>query len=77
MANVPVYKHKNFSVAVLKRFCINKHPLEKRIMRVVSSEVVRAHHVPRHNTPTHNILSTAPQLNISQKAIGTLPKMAM
>jgi hypothetical protein len=32
----------------------------------------RAHHVTRHNTPIHNILLTAPQLNISQKALGTL-----
>jgi hypothetical protein len=32
-----------------------------------------AHHMTRHNTPIHNILSTAPQLNISQKALGTLP----
>jgi hypothetical protein len=31
-----------------------------------------AHHVTRLNTPIHNILSTAPQLNISQKALGTL-----
>jgi hypothetical protein len=41
---------------------------------VVSSGVVRgAHHVTRHNTPIHNILLTAPQLSISQKALGTLP----
>src|SRR5215475_4443453 len=34
------------------------------------SDVVRgAHHVTR-----HNILSTAPQLSISQKALGTLPE---
>jgi hypothetical protein len=40
----------------------------------VSSDVVLgAHHVTRHNTPIHNILSTAPQLNISQTALGTLP----
>jgi hypothetical protein len=32
--------------------------------RVVSSDVVR----------THNILSTATQLSISQKALGTLPE---
>jgi hypothetical protein len=39
----------------------------------VSRDVVRtAHHVTRHNTPIHNILSTAPQLSISQKALGTL-----
>jgi hypothetical protein len=41
---------------------------------VVSSDVVRgAHHVIRHCTPIHSILSTAPQLSISQKALGTLP----
>jgi hypothetical protein len=32
------------------------------------------HHVTRHNTPIHNILSTVPQLSISQKALGTLPE---
>jgi hypothetical protein len=32
------------------------------------------HHVSRHNTPIHNIISTAPQLNISQKTLGTLPE---
>jgi hypothetical protein len=42
---------------------------------VVSGDVMRtAHHVTRHNTPVHNILSTAPQLSISQKALGTLPE---
>ena len=42
---------------------------------VVSSDVVRgAHHVTRHNAPIHNILSTAQQLSISQKALGTLPE---
>jgi hypothetical protein len=35
---------------------------------------VRVHHVTRHNTPIHNILPTAPQLIISQKALGTLPE---
>jgi hypothetical protein len=28
----------------------------------------------RHNPPIHNILSTAPQLSIFQKALGTLPE---
>jgi hypothetical protein len=32
----------------------------------------RVDHVTGHNTPIHNILSTAPQLSISQKALGTL-----
>jgi hypothetical protein len=39
----------------------------------VSSDVVRGD-LTRHNTPIHNILSTAPQLIISQKALGTLPE---
>jgi hypothetical protein len=33
-----------------------------------------AHHVTRHNTPIHNILSTASQLSISQKALEMLPE---
>jgi hypothetical protein len=36
--------------------------------------IIREHHVTRHNTPIQNILSTAPQLNISQKALETLPE---
>jgi hypothetical protein len=40
----------------------------------VSSDVMRdAHHVTRYSTPIHNILSTAPHMNISQKALGTFP----
>jgi hypothetical protein len=35
---------------------------------------VLMHQVTRHNTPIRNILSTAPQLSISQKALGTLPE---
>jgi hypothetical protein len=35
---------------------------------------MRTHHVTKHNTPIHNILSTAPQLSISQKALRTLPE---
>jgi hypothetical protein len=38
----------------------------------VSSDVVRAHHVTRHNTSIQNILSTAPQFSIAQKALGML-----
>jgi hypothetical protein len=34
----------------------------------------RMHHATRRNTPIHNILSTAPQLSISQKTLGTLPE---
>jgi hypothetical protein len=42
--------------------------------RIVSSDVVRGNHTTRHNTPIHNILSTALQLSLSQKALGTLPE---
>jgi hypothetical protein len=44
-----------------------------RLLHVLASEIA-THHVTRHNTPIHNILSTAPQLSISQKALGTLPE---
>jgi hypothetical protein len=42
--------------------------------RVVSCNLVRTHHVTRQNAFIHNVLSTAPQLSISQKALGTLPE---
>jgi hypothetical protein len=32
------------------------------------------HHATKHITPIHSILSTAPQLSISQKALETLPE---
>jgi hypothetical protein len=35
---------------------------------------ITTHHVKRHNMPIHNILLTAPQLSISQKALGMLPE---
>jgi hypothetical protein len=35
--------------------------------------VITTHHATRHNTPIHNFLSTAPQLSVSQKVLGTLP----
>jgi hypothetical protein len=41
--------------------------------RVASSDVV--HMCTRCNTPIYNILSTAPQLSISQKALGMLPEV--
>jgi hypothetical protein len=40
----------------------------------IPSKNMRAHHVTRHNMLIHNILSTAPQLSISQKALGTIPE---
>jgi hypothetical protein len=35
---------------------------------------IATHYVTIHNTPIHDIISTAPQLSISQKAQGTLPE---
>jgi hypothetical protein len=35
---------------------------------------ITTHHITRHNTLIHNILSTAAQLSISEKALGTLSK---
>jgi hypothetical protein len=46
-------------------------------LSVVSRDVVRTHHDTRHNSPIDSILSTAPQLSISQKALGMLPEEAM
>jgi hypothetical protein len=40
----------------------------------VPNAQIATHHVTRHNTPIHNILSTAPQLSISHRALGTLPE---
>jgi hypothetical protein len=35
--------------------------------------VLGAHHDNKANPPNNNILSTVPQLSISQKALGTFP----
>jgi hypothetical protein len=35
---------------------------------------IATHHVTKHSTPIHNILSTDPQLSMSQKTLGTLPE---
>jgi hypothetical protein len=54
-------------VCVVSRSC-------KKHERVSCKFSVATHHVIRHNTLNHNILSTAPQLSISQKALGKLPE---
>jgi hypothetical protein len=51
--------------------------IEEQLIDIVDGCVVSeiaTHHTTRHNTPIHNTLSTAPQLSISQKALGTLPE---
>jgi hypothetical protein len=45
--------------------------LKSSRQNIVDRHVV-SRHVTRHNTPIHNNLSTAPQFNISQKALGQL-----
>jgi hypothetical protein len=47
--------------------------IHQLFIQFINSEIA-THHVTKHNTPIHNILSTAPQLIISQKALGTLPE---
>jgi hypothetical protein len=47
-------------------------PSERCVSGAWRSQIAR-HHVTRHNTPIRNILSTALQLSISQKALGMLP----
>jgi hypothetical protein len=56
--------------------CYQKHanPLNYRTSILDISGYDAEFHVTRHNMPIHNILLTAPQLNISQKALGTLPE---
>jgi hypothetical protein len=49
-------------------------PCERCSIEEQSIEYCFTHHVTTHNTPIHNILSTAPQLSISQKALGMLPE---
>jgi hypothetical protein len=44
------------------------------VMCLVTWRTHHVRHVTRHNTPIHNILSTAPQLSVSQKVLGTLPE---
>jgi hypothetical protein len=46
-------------------------PTNATITHSVSSDVVCMHHVARKITPIQNIVSTAPQLSISQKALVT------
>jgi hypothetical protein len=44
------------------------------VVRGALRPVIATHHVTRYNTLIHNILSTARQLTISQKALGSLPE---
>jgi hypothetical protein len=47
--------------------------VQQMLKGVVSSFLLCAHHATRHITPIHYIPLTAPQLSISQKALGMLP----
>jgi hypothetical protein len=45
-----------------------------QFINYVSSDVVRGDLRSPRATPIHNILLTAPQLSVSQKALGTFPE---
>jgi hypothetical protein len=51
-------------------------PVSGRSVRTRPLHNIHTTTVTKHNTPIHNILSTAPQLSISQKKLGTLPEDA-
>jgi hypothetical protein len=71
-----MFRHPNaiFSVLHVPRklfqFCLVRVDVNYVSLGVTSYCGIRT----RHNTPIHNILSTGPQLSISQKALGTLPE---
>jgi hypothetical protein len=48
--------------------------LKVKKQNICECDVVHMHQVTRHNMPIHNILSTAPQLSISKKALGMVPE---
>jgi hypothetical protein len=70
----------NYVWYLLQVSALHCHPQEAFLVpseRYSSEERVVAwcvHHATSHNTPIHNILSTAPQLSMSQKVLGTLPE---
>jgi hypothetical protein len=53
------------------RHCIALHYIRMGVLCLVTW---CTHYVTRRNVPIHYILSTALQLSISQKALGTLPE---
>jgi hypothetical protein len=54
--------------------CMCMHITNSPLLPPLHVSQIAAHHVTRHSTPAHNILSTAPQLSITQKALGMLPE---
>jgi hypothetical protein len=46
----------------------------RHYIAILRERGAHSHYVTRHNTPIHNILSTASQMSISHKALGTLPE---
>jgi hypothetical protein len=63
--------------------CVKNQQMQQLLIQFINciwyllhvSAQMATHPVTRHNTPIHNILSTVPQLSISQKALGTLPEV--
>jgi hypothetical protein len=63
-------------IKIPSKLCVKNQQIQQLFIQFitrnyVSSDVVCARHITRHNTPIH-ILSTAPQLSISQKALEML-----
>jgi hypothetical protein len=70
-------KCNNYSFSLLTMYSISymfRHYISILRERGAWRTQITTHNVTRNNTPIHNILSTAPQLSISQKALGTLPE---
>jgi hypothetical protein len=69
---------KHFFAALNLKGLIHEMPprMHACLYKELSVTVVQLcmNHVIRHNTPIHSILLTAPQLSISQKALGTFPE---
>jgi hypothetical protein len=75
------YRRRNFVIEADSVLCNVKSDAEEIDDRLIFSirciycnSEIATYHVTRHNTSICNILSTAPQLSISQKALGTLPE---
>jgi hypothetical protein len=59
--------------------CVKNQQIHQLLIQVINYvwyllHEISDHQATKHNTPIHNILSTIPQLIISQKALRTLPE---
>jgi hypothetical protein len=59
-------------IKIPSKICVKNQQIHQLFIQCINNVCV--HHATRHVTPIHNILSTALQLSVSQKALGTLPE---